>query len=166
MPQDRHLSVHLPGRKLAQSVALAVVVSGAACGRGPATQTEVQKAPAEQRSRMQNKSMQPDVQLQFRFKARSSFTDIDPPRIEAAIHGLDGVAAFKIFDDRLSDADFVTLVITLRDPDLPRFAALQRALLSISDVRVFAVDASGNATPLEGLAPERLPEVARSNVKL
>jgi hypothetical protein len=67
---------------------------------------------------------------------------------------------------RLSDAEFVTLVITVRDPDLPRFAALQRALLSISGVRVFAVDSSGNATPLEGLAPERLPEIARSNVKL
>ena len=166
MPQDRYFSVHLPGRKLAQSLALAVVVSGAACGSSPATRTGAQNAPAEQRPAMQSKPMQSDVQLQFRFKAKSSFTDIDPPRIEAAIHRLDGVAAFKVFDDRLSDADFVTLVITLGDPDLPRFAALQRALLSISGVRVFAVDSSGNATPLEGLAPERLPEVARSNVKL
>jgi hypothetical protein len=106
------------------------------------------------------------VQLQFRFKANQSFEDIDPPRIEAALRGLAQIDKFKIFDDRLSDVTFVTLVVVLRTAGTEELSALQTALTSIPGVRAFAVDPSGIVTPLDGLPPARLREVAASDVRL
>jgi hypothetical protein len=105
------------------------------------------------------------VNLLFRFKAKASLDDIDPPRIGAAIRGLDGVERFKIFDDRLSDAIFVTLVVALSEPDPQHLAALHRALTSIPRVSAYTVDSSGALTPLERVSPKALPEVARADAK-
>jgi hypothetical protein len=112
------------------------------------------------------KPIEMPAQLQFRFKAEESFEDIDPQRIEAALRGLDQIERFKIFDDRLSDATFVTLVIVLRTAGMKELLALQTALTSIPNVRAFAVASSGAVTPLDGLPPDRLREVAASDVKL
>ena len=106
------------------------------------------------------------AQLQFRFKADESFEDIDPPRIEAALRGLDQIERFRIFDDRLSDATFVTLVVVLRTADVKELSALQTVLASIPRVRAFAVNSSGGVTPLDGLPPDQLLQVAASDVKL
>jgi hypothetical protein len=106
------------------------------------------------------------VQLQFRFKAEESFEDIDPPHIEAALRRLDQIERFRVFDDRLSDATFVTLVVVLRTPGVKELLTLQTALVSIPRVRAFAVNSSGGVTPLDGLPPDRLLDVAASNAKL
>ncbi len=105
------------------------------------------------------------MQLQFRFTAEESLEDIDPQRIEAVLSRLDQIERFKIFDDRLSDATFVTLVVVLRTAGKKELLALQTALTSIPRVRAFAVGRSGAVTVLDGLPPDRLREVAVSDVE-
>jgi hypothetical protein len=105
------------------------------------------------------------VQLQFRFHAEESFEDIDPARIQAALRGLDQIERFKIFDDRLSDATFVTLVVVLSSGDARELLALKTALTSIPKVSAFAVSSSGEVTALADLPIDRLVVVAASDIE-
>jgi hypothetical protein len=105
------------------------------------------------------------VNMAFRFKGRDSLADLDPARIVEAVHGVAGVERYKVFDDRASDANFVTLVVALSDPDHARLTSLHRALTSIARVSAYTIDAKGNLTPLDQTPPERLPEVAKTDVE-
>jgi hypothetical protein len=103
------------------------------------------------------------MQLQFRFAALRSLADLAPSRIAPYVEALPFVERYRIFDDRLSDATFVTLVVVLRDPSLAELTALGHELDTIPDVRAFAVDRSGRTHPLAALPPQRLAEVAATD---
>jgi hypothetical protein len=103
------------------------------------------------------------IRLQLRFKPTRSFEDIDPSRIAPTVESLPFVVRHKLYDDRLSDADFVTLVVALDDPSAEQLAALRDALAALPGVHAFAVDRSGATQPLATLSPERLVEVASTN---
>jgi hypothetical protein len=70
---------------------------------------------------------------------------------------------YKIYDDRLSDADFVTLVVALHDPTPEQLTALRDALTGLPDVQAFAVDRSGDTHRLADLPIEQLLEVAATD---
>lgn len=103
------------------------------------------------------------VSLQFRFLAVRSYADINPSLIEPRIKGIPGVERFRLFDDRLSDANFVTLVVLMTAPTPAQLSALKDALDSIANVRTFAVDRSGRTHLLSTMPVERLVEVAASD---
>lgn len=101
-----------------------------------------------------------EIRLQFRFTPTRSFADIDPLRIAPTVDSLQFVTRYKLYDDRLSDADFVTLVVALNDPSSGQLAALRDALTAVTGVHAFAVDRSGTTDPLGALPPELLVEIA------
>ena len=158
MPKDGHFHLRLPKRQCAQSLALLLMLLGAGCSR---------EQPAHVAVEGTKPAAAITVNLLFRFKATEGLLqDIDPPRIAAAIRGLDRAERFKVFDDRASDATFVTLVIAVPEPDAAHLAALHRALTSIPRVTAYTVDSSGALTPLDRIPPDLLVEVARTDVKL
>lgn len=105
------------------------------------------------------------LQLQFRFQPMRRIDDVDPSRIEPLIAALPNVERFRVFDDRLSDADFVTVVVVLRDAGPTHLAALKTALARVTNVQVSTVDRSGNTRVLDTVPPEQLPAVAASDVQ-
>jgi hypothetical protein len=101
-----------------------------------------------------------EIRLQFRFKSTGSFEDIDPSRIAPTVEALAFVVRFKIYDDRMSDADFVTLVVELHEPSTQQLTALRDVLVGLPNVQAFAVDRSGEAHVLVDVPIEQLAEVA------
>ena len=103
------------------------------------------------------------IQLQFRFKALRDYDDNDPSRIEPIVQGLSCVARFRIFDDRRSDARFVTLVVELADDRPATLTALREALLSLADVEGLTVDQAGRTHGLRDVQAAQLPQIALSD---
>ncbi len=100
------------------------------------------------------------MKLQFRIRPIESLLDVDPPLIHKAMDGLQGVEDLRIFDDRTSDATFVTLVVNLSDSSPQALRALQVALLSIPRVRVLIVDSAGNEAVVSKMPATALLEFA------
>lgn len=122
---------------------------------------------AQPPSRAQQPAVEKDVsvqtRLQFRFKSTRSLEDIDPSRIAPEVEALSFVVRYKIYDDRLSDADFVTLVVELHDPTPEQLTALRDALAGLPDVHAFAVNRSGDTHLVSELPIEQLLELAATD---
>ena len=102
------------------------------------------------------------MQLQFRMRPTESLFDVDPPRMRKAMGCLPGIQELRIFDDRASDATFVTLVVTLSDSSLRTLQGLKSALLAVPRVRALVVDAKGNETAVAEVSPDDLVVFART----
>jgi len=93
------------------------------------------------------------MNLQFRIRPLESLLDVDPPRIQEALYTLPTVRSVQIFDDRRSDATFVTLVLDLSKPDLVALGELRQTLLDLPRARVVLIDSTGRETDLRDVPP-------------
>jgi hypothetical protein len=100
--------------------------------------------------------------LQVRVRGVRSMMDIDLPALERQLGGLSQVARVTAYDDRGSDASFVTLKLELREP-AAGLAQVQRAFGRRWRVTAFAVDEGGAVTPLAEVTPDHLPRLDMRN---
>ena len=94
--------------------------------------------------------------LQIRVKGVRSMMDIDLPALERQLTRLAQVAKVTAYDDRRSDATFVTFILELRKP-AAGLAQVQRLFARRKRVRAFAVDEGGEVMPLDIVTEEHWP---------
>lgn len=83
------------------------------------------------------------IKLQIRVKPKNSLLDIDIPLIEKRLTSLADVEEVKIFDDRASDAPFITVVVTLVDSSKDALSSLRACLLHLPKMEPCIVDEHG-----------------------
>ena len=90
-----------------------------------------------------------------------SLLDIDPPTIVRHLSVLQAVNRLELFDDRASDATFITVIVTLVDTANSSLEMLREALLQLSDVTPFVVDEHGEETPVASISSEELGKYSK-----
>jgi hypothetical protein len=103
------------------------------------------------------------MKLHFRIRPAESLLDLDPPLIRQAMGAPPGVADLRIFDDRASDATFVTLVVSLAESGPEALAGLRSALLAIPRVTASVVDRAGNEIPVSNMPATELLHFVRES---
>jgi hypothetical protein len=84
------------------------------------------------------------MRIQFRVRPNYSLLDIDIPLIKRKLANVHGVSNIKVFDDRASDANFITVIVTLTEPIEPILSHLKKAFLHLPNVTTFIVNEHGN----------------------
>ncbi|MDX2302742.1 MAG: hypothetical protein NW226_08070 [Microscillaceae bacterium] len=97
------------------------------------------------------------LELQFRVYPQKSLMDAEPKKFEEIFQGLKGVDSFRIYDDRLSDATFITLVVSLSDVSEASLIDLKKQLLSVKKVKIVLVNASGEKFNLVDIQAREIP---------
>lgn len=96
------------------------------------------------------------MKIQFRFRSTISMADIDPQKIEQALLRVPGVKKATMYDDRLSDATFVTAVVELEDSSEITFDSLKNVLLHMAGLNVSIIDEMGDETPISTVSIEKM----------
>ncbi|GAB4400867.1 MAG: hypothetical protein OHK0053_22930 [Microscillaceae bacterium] len=105
--------------------------------------------------------MTQSIEIQFRIKPTKSLLDINPPIIEKALANIAQCPPYQIYDDRASDANFVTLVFTFKEDDLHRLPEVQKALLKMRKVCVYVMDQNRNMALIDDLSPAQIQQYAK-----
>lgn len=84
------------------------------------------------------------IRLQIRIRPVHSLLDVDPPGIGERLRALPAVEGVEVFDDRASDAPFVTVLVTLASPSDSALRSLQESLLGLEKVLPCVVDEHGD----------------------
>ena len=102
------------------------------------------------------------MRLQFRLRPLESLEDAEPGPIEEALAALPGVDRVRIYDDRASDATFVTAVVEVADsPGAETLEELRSALLALPRLRVTVGDYHRKEIPVAEISAEEIPAHAR-----
>lgn len=125
---------------------LCVVVTIGVIGFLPAVST-VEQNPAEEISLT--------YKLQFRIRPTRTLLDLEPKRFEKIMAGIEEVDDYRIYDDVVSDATFITIVVSWKaPPSTATLDSLRATLQAVERVRILVVDKGGNETPLADLNAE------------
>ncbi len=90
-----------------------------------------------------------------------SLLDIDIPLIRRRLTNLQGIDQIEIFDDRATDATFVTIIVTLSNLAEAILAALQKTLLHLPKVTPFIVDEHGKETHIGSISAEEFKKYTK-----
>lgn len=102
------------------------------------------------------------MKLQFRLHPLESLLDAEPGPIEKALASLPGVDRVRIYDDRASDATFVTAVVEVSDdPSSETLEELRSAVLALPRLRATVGDYHGKEIPVAEISAEEIPAHAR-----
>ena len=98
--------------------------------------------------------------LRFRFRVRptGSFLDMDLPALRAGLARVEGLERVEWFDERKSDATFVSLHVTLAEPNPALLERLRQGLLQLPAVTVYVLGDKGTETPVALVADDRLAD--------
>ncbi len=89
------------------------------------------------------------MQLFFRIRGIFTMMDIDLAPIEGCFAGREGIAGVEIFDDRASDATYVTVVLSVGEaPSIAELSAIREALLALPRVKVYVLDRTGQGAEI------------------
>src|SRR5712692_5107920 len=103
------------------------------------------------------------IQIQFRIRPVHSLLDIDLPLIERHLKALQVINQVRVFDDRASDATFITAVVTLSDATKSSLMQLREALLRLSGVTTLVVDEHGEETLVQSISAEELKKYSKAS---
>ncbi len=95
------------------------------------------------------------TQIQIRIVPSRSILDIDIPLIKERLSQIKDILRLDIFDDRASDATFITLIITF-EGNKEAWARIKDSLLNLPRVRPFIVDEHGNEVSLDSFSDDEL----------
>lgn len=99
--------------------------------------------------------------IQFRIRPQYSLLNIDIPLIKKTLDQLHGINKVDVFDDRATDATFITVVVTLSELVMAIASLLKKTLLQIPNVTSFVVDEHGKETALQSISDEEMILYAR-----
>ncbi len=94
--------------------------------------------------------------IQLRIKPKRSLLDIDIPLLRERLATLQGVAEINIFDDRASDATFITVILTLTGLDTESVSRLKKELLHIPKIIPFLVNKQGKEVLVSSMSEEEI----------
>jgi hypothetical protein len=96
------------------------------------------------------------AQIQLRLRPTETIFDVDLADIERRLRATPGVGDVRMYDDRLSDATFVTAVVMLDDQP-GALAAVQRAVVGMEPGIVASfVAPDGEQTPVADVGQNEL----------
>jgi hypothetical protein len=87
--------------------------------------------------------------LQFRVRPAEELSDIDIELIEQRLGRIAGVVSFKIYDDRISDATFVSVFVMVAELSRPVLEELARVFLGLPKMLPFLVNQEGEQYELD-----------------
>jgi hypothetical protein len=85
--------------------------------------------------------------------------DLDIPLIQEHLAHLGQDFQVEIYDDRASDAFFITVVVNCPDITASSWQRVKKAILDLPEVIVSVVDKHGNETPIETIHLEELQSI-------
>ncbi len=94
------------------------------------------------------------IRVRVRVRPKQVMEELDPDLAEAAAAAVPGVQGVKVWDERVSDALYVTLDINVDEITDSLRSALAGALASLPDMDAFLVVAYGDQVPMIEAAPE------------
>jgi len=94
------------------------------------------------------------MQIQFRIRPRHSLLDIDIPLIEKKVANIQGIDKFRIYDDRTSDATFITVIIMFTELTKPIVTSVKRAFSQLSNVTPYIIDRHGIEIDINSISDE------------
>ena len=99
------------------------------------------------------------TEVQFRLRHTRSLLDLDIPLIQKHLEHLGQGFQVKIYDDRASDAFFITVVVDFPDIAASSWQRVKKAILDLPEVIVSVVDKHGKETPIETVRLEELKSI-------
>lgn len=99
------------------------------------------------------------MKLQLRVKGIRSMMDIDLAGIEQRLAALPVVAHVTSYDDRASDATFVTFVVATDGEMASVMAGIRQVFAELPHVLAQAVFADGRTIALDAIGPAEWPQL-------
>jgi hypothetical protein len=97
------------------------------------------------------------IRVQFRIRPVGSIEDIDPELIRSSLTALEGIHSIDLFDDRASDATFVTVVVTFSSDNKHFLEKVMKTLTQNPEIVPYVVDKKGSTIRLD-LTGENIPD--------
>ncbi|MGW5153501.1 hypothetical protein [Rhodococcus koreensis] len=88
------------------------------------------------------------VRVRVRIRPVEELSDLDPLAVDIVLRQVEGIRDVQVWDERISDALFLTLFIFTDSFDDAFRARLARALCHLNRMVPFIVNARGDETPL------------------